>query len=203
MIPKILDKISNYANKQKIVIHKGSDGRLNSTKDEKGLIKLLKKKYHINEGKKRAWYDFSVTDKGIFYPVNIKSTTEKKNDNLSCKLGIYYALTGIEPTFANESGWDKYFKMLEKDLKKNSRDYYFMVLNKTTRKTRMCSLKGLAEVVTTGNNLPFQCNFSKNMKEKKRSYEDAKEFLIEEFKKSIIKTRDKYDAFKGAFPDRL
>ena len=156
--------MSEYLNTLEIeVTDSQRDGRINSILHEDKLTELLAKKYPIDVPEARAWYDFSVTHNGIFYPVNIKSTTGKGNDNLSCKLGIYYALTGIKPTFANEIGWEKFFKRLEEDIKKNNRDYYFMVLNKKLSEasgfaeTEIHALKGLQSLVPNGNNLPFQC----------------------------------------------
>ena len=55
----------------------------------------------------------------------------KTADNLNCKLGIYYALTGSMLTFDNTIAWDNYFKMLSNNLKENHTNYYFLILNKS------------------------------------------------------------------------
>lgn len=78
----------------------------------------------------RDWVDFSFEENGIFYPVNIKVSTTKTTDNLNCKLGIYYALTGKLPPFGNGVGWEQYFKTLRDNLVENDRDYYFFIFNK-------------------------------------------------------------------------
>ncbi len=201
MIPERLVELSKYANTQKFEItERHKDGRQNSAEDEEKLTELLAKKYPIDVPEARAWYDFAITDDGIFYPVNIKSTTGKGNDNLSCKLGIYYALTGKNPTGQRLSGWRAYFDKLNADLSENDADYYFLVLNKGTGKTFMAALKGLQSLVPNGNNLPFQCNWTENTQYKSRTFEEAKDFLLSNFAKSIRGRTAIGDDFKDNFP---
>ena len=204
MIPERLVELSKYANTQKFEItERHKDGRQNSAEDEEKLTELLVKKYPIDVPEARAWYDFAITDDSIFYPVNIKSTTGKGNDNLSCKLGIYYALTGKNPTGQGLSGWRAYFDKLNADLSENDVDYYFLVLNKGTGKTFMAALKGLPDIVFSGNNFPFQCNWSKNMEYKSRTFEEAKEYLLKGIGIAAEKTMTKYDGFRASFPGYL
>ena len=201
MIPERLVELSKYANTQKFEItERHKDGRQNSAEDEEKLTELLAKKYPIDVPEARAWYDFAITDDGIFYPVNIKSTTGKGNDNLSCKLGIYYALTGKNPTGQGLSGWRAYFDKLNADLSENDVDYYFLVLNKGTGKTFMAALKGLQSLVPNGNNLPFQCNWTENTQYKSRTFEEAKDFLLTNFAASIRGRTAIGDDFKDNFP---
>tara|TARA_B100000678_G_C17962793_1_gene403894 strand:+ start:45 stop:665 length:621 start_codon:yes stop_codon:yes gene_type:complete len=201
VIPERLVELSKYANTQKFEItERHKDGRQNSAEDEEKLTELLAKKYPIDVPEARAWYDFAITDDGIFYPVNIKSTTGKGNDNLSCKLGIYYALTGKNPTGQRLSGWRAYFDKLNADLSENDADYYFLVLNKGTGKTFMAALKGLQSLVPNGNNLPFQCNWTENTQYKSRTFEEAKDFLLSNFAKSIRGRTAIGDDFKDNFP---
>ena len=201
MIPKILCELSDYLNTLEIeVTDSQRDGRINSILHEDKLTELLAEKYPIDVPEARAWYDFSLTDDDIFYPVNIKSTTGKGNDNLSCKLGIYYALTGKNPTGQRLSGWRAYFDKLNADLSENDVDYYFMVLNKKTRKTSMSALKGLTKLVPNGNNLPFQCNWTENTQYKSRTFEEAKDFLLSNFAASIRGRTAIGDDFNDNFP---
>jgi len=201
VIPEKLVEISEYLNTQKFEVEDSQrDGRINSIGDEEKIIKLLKEKFPINKPKIREWYDFSLTHNEIFYPVNIKSTTGKGNDNLSCKLGIYYALTGKNPTGQGLSGWRAYFDKLNADLSENDADYYFLVLNKGTGKTFMAALKGLQSLVPNGNNLPFQCNWTENTQYKSRTFEEAKDFLLTNFAASIRGRTAIGDDFKDNFP---
>ena len=206
MIPEKLDEISDYLNTQKFEVEASQrDGRINSILHEDKLTELLAEKYPIDVPEARAWYDFSVTHNGIFYPVNIKSTTGKGNDNLSCKLGIYYALTGKNPTGQRLSGWRAYFDKLNADLSENDVDYYFLVLNKGTGKTFMSALKGLYSLVPNGNNLPFQCNWLENRRKgyQSRTFKEAEKFLLTKFGESIKGRIAIGDDFKANFPDYL
>ena len=196
----------DYLNAQKWKITDSQrDGRINSISDEDKIIELLKKKYPIDVPPPRSWCDFSYDD-GIFYPVNIKSTTGKGNDNLSCKMGIYYALTGKNPIEEQVSSiWKSYFDKLNADLSENDVDYYFLVLNKGTGKTFMSALKGLRSLVPNGNNLPFQCNWLENTPKdyKSRTFKEAKKFLLTNFAESIRGRIAIGDDFKANFPDYL
>ena len=82
-------------------------------------------------------------------------------------------------------------------------DYYFLVLNKKTRKTSMSALKGLTKLVPNGNNLPFQCNWTENTQYKSRTFEEAKDFLLSNFAKSIRGRTAIGDDFKANFPAYL
>jgi len=105
MIPKKLIEIKKFLDNEKIKLSKKSrDGRINSALNEDILVKLISNNFEINLPRARDWVDFSFEEKSILYPVNIKIIETTKNDNLSCKLGIYYALTGMIPDFGNELG---------------------------------------------------------------------------------------------------
>lgn len=68
--------------------HGFPDGRINSSKNEEELLEKIKKHFNIRIPKSRDWYDFSINESDIFYPVNIKITkTGLGADNLNCKLG--------------------------------------------------------------------------------------------------------------------
>ena len=92
------------------------DGRINASINEAEILNVIKKKFDIETPRSRAWYDFSITIDDNFYPVNIKTTDTTHADNLNCKLGIYYALTGLLPDFPNEINWHNYFEKLKKIL---------------------------------------------------------------------------------------
>ena len=216
MIPNILREISDYANTQKIDLTKlGTHVRIDSATHEGKLIELLQKEYpNIKRSKKKAdWFDFSYDD-GIFYPVNIKSTTVTVNCNLSARLGTYYALTGKVPEFANNCSWDYYFRHLKKDVPANMGtakvdvDHYFMVLDKETveesgnASTRMYALKALDKIIDNGSN-GFQCNFSKNDKEVERSYKEAYDFLFGHLVECARLSSFQYLGFTANYPGIL
>ncbi len=199
--PKLLQEIRDYLIKNNFSLSKRfKDGRINASINEDEILNQIKKKFPIQIPKSRYWYDFAIEDKNVFYPVNIKVTNTTQADNLNCKLGIYYALTGNFPDFPNEISWLDYFVKLRKDLKKNDSDYYFLVINKMNLKDIFLnSLKSLSKLQPNGNNLPFQCNWDANRKYKNREFKDSVNFLLKTFGKSIKLRAEVYFIFKKLF----
>ena len=179
---------------------KSRDGRINSAFNEDEIFDLLEKNFDTIRPKARDWVDFSFVDNEIFYPVNIKVSTTKTADNLNCKLGIYYALTGKIPPFGNGVSWENYFKLLSENIKSNDRDYYFLIINKENyQDIFVTSLKGLQVIVANGNNLPFQAKWDDNRIHEKRSYKASKEFLLSTFKESLKLRADAYFSYEKYF----
>jgi len=206
--PKILNNIIQFLKDEraKLVLSKNSDdGRINSIQNEAEILELLETKFKIEVPKVRAWYDFSITGKdNNWFPVNIKVTNTKGNDNLSSKLGLYYALTGKQPDFKNEFGWDKFFTKLKENLVENNKDYYFLVVNKSENQDIFLnSLKQLKSLVPNGNNLPFQCHWNKNRIPQIRTFSESKKFLLESLGKSITLRAKVYIHFKELFGEYL
>ncbi len=135
----------------------------------------------------------------FFILINIKTTTTKTADNLNCKLGIYYALCGLLPTFNNEIAWEKYFQKLHKDLGKNTdRDYYFLIINKNDPKDIFInSLKGIQTLQP--NNLPFQCKWDNNREIIQRDFDGSKNFILSALAESVKLRANIYLAFKEFF----
>lgn len=182
---------------------KFQDGRINSAVNENTIIDLISKFTEIDKPRSRAWFDFSFTENGIFYPVNIKITTTNTADNLNCKLGIYYALTGLIPDFPNEINWLHYFELLYENIGLHkTNDYYFLVVNKEDNSDIIVnSLKGLSKIQPNGNNLPFQCKWDSNREVKKNSFNQAKDLILGTFGESIKLRADIYFNFKRYFPE--
>lgn len=201
MLPKTLLDIVKFLQDYSLNLSKNSrDGRINSAFNEDEIVNILENNFLINRPKMRDWIDFSFESKGVFYPVNIKVSTMKTADNLNCKLGIYYALTGNIPTFNNGIAWDNYFKMLSDNLKENNADYYFLIINKNNPKDIFAnSLKGLEVLVPNGNNLPFQAKWDNNRTFTPKSFELAKNFLLNAFEESLKLRADAYFSFKKYF----
>ncbi len=204
MIPEELIKIKNYLNKENFKLKNTfEDGRLNASINEDQILKLIRKEYEINIPKSRSWFDFSIETENIFYPVNIKVTNTTHQDNLNCKLGIYYSLTGHLPDFPNEIRWLHYFEKLKNNLGKNkSKDYFFLVINKSDlTDVFVNSLKGLNSIYPNGNNLPFQCKWADNKMFKKRKFKDSQDFLLKTFGESIKLRSEIYFNFKKYFKE--
>ncbi|GAA9973756.1 hypothetical protein VN0948_13810 [Helicobacter pylori] len=186
MIPTQLNEIAEFLKTNPYHLSQPlQDGRLNPSVNEEEILNTIKHFFPIQLPKAREWWDFSFEENDIFYPVNIKTTTTKTADNLNCKLGIYYALCGLLPTFNNEIAWEKYFQKLHKDLGKNTdRDYYFLIINKNDPKDIFInSLKGIQTLQP--NNLPFQCKWDNNREIIQRNFDGSKNFILSALAKSV------------------
>ncbi len=166
-------------------------------------MNIITGRFKVDIPKYRSWYDFSFKDNNLFIPVNIKITETTKADNLNAKLGIYYALTGLLPTFPNEINWLRYFEELSNNIGSNKdRDYYFLIINKqNTNEVIVNSLKSLKKLVPNGNNLPFQCRWCDNKEPVKRTFLQAEKFLLTTFGKSIKLRAEIYFQFKKYFKE--
>jgi hypothetical protein len=203
-LTSVLVEIKNFLTLKGVTLSKTfSDGRINASLNEQEVIKLIKRKFPITLPRDRDWYDFAIEDGGSFYPVNIKVTKTTSADNLSCKLGIYYALTGLLPDFKNEITWENYFKKLKENIgHKKNRDYYFLILNKSdTTDVFVTTLRSLNTLQPNGNNLPFQCKWDINRDMKRRTFEEARDFLLDTFWKSVELRANMYETFKHYFPE--
>ncbi|WP_154427160.1 restriction endonuclease [Helicobacter pylori] len=198
MIPTQLNEIAEFLKTNPYNLSQPlQDGRLNSSVNEEEILNIIKHFFPIQLPKAREWWDFSFKKNDIFYPVNI--TTTKTADNLNCKLGIYYALCGLLPTFNNEIAWEKYFQKLHKDLGKNTdRDYYFLIINKNDPKDIFInSLKGIQTLQP--NNLPFQCKWDNNREIIQRDFDGSKNFILSALAESIKLRSSIYLKFKEFF----
>ena len=201
-MPQILIDIQNHLAANAPQLSKDHiDGRINSALNEEEVIEVIKKKFKIKEPAARQWYDFIAVDGANEYPVNIKVTALETTDNLNCKLGIYYAVTGVWPTFTNQTVWESFFKKVKADINtRTDRDYYFLVVGKSDPSDIiLTSLKQIGTLVANGNNLPFQCNWAKNRALKVRTHDESVKFILGVLKKSC----DLRANIKKEFEDHL
>lgn len=215
VIPVVLNDLAKWLNTAKTHLSiTSADGRLNSALNEGEIINYLQnfyepfyltpKGYRIDPAQARQWYDFVVVnnDETEWYPINIKVTETTSADNLNCKLGVYYALTGLKPHFGNEVSWEKLFAEMSKNARENDKDYYFLVVNKNIgHEAFIATLKSLQEIQANGNNLPFQCRWNNNKKPILRNYRETKKFLLACFGESVKKRADAYLSFLTYFPE--
>jgi len=202
--PKQLVNIAAYLRKEQLALSAQSeDGRVNSVKNEEEVLNCIRRKFDVDKPRARKWYDFVLDDGNASYPVNIKVTTTDSIDNLNCKLGIYYALTGLLPDFVGGIGYESYFEKLQTNLgHSQDKDYYFLVVNKQDPSDVFVnSLRGLQDIVPNGNNPPFQCKWSANRDYQKRTFDEAKDFILSTMGVSIKLRADAYISFKKYFPD--
>lgn len=207
MIPQGLTDIQNFLIANAVQLSKQfQDGRINASINEDEIIKAIKSKFDIELPPPRHWYDFAIKKGSEKIPVNIKVTSTSTADNVQCKLGMYYALTGIWPNFANEMPWGDYFKLMKKGLNtKTDKDYYFLVVSKKSpRDVFSTSLKQIQTLVANGNNLPFQCNWGSNRAPQSRTHDPrdaAVKFLLGKFYESIRLRANILDEFEANLGD--
>lgn len=176
-LPLILYKIQKYLKSQSFQFSKeNEDGRLNSCIDEEQVIKLLIEKFgdRIRKPKMRMWYDILIFDYTYnWIPVNIKTTTTMTNDNTGNLAMCVYAYTDEELDIHREQTYENgpmsvilFDKLKNKKYNtSNKKDYYFIVLNKTSSNDIIVnSVKGLTVLTPNINNLPFQVCWNKNKK---------------------------------------
>ncbi|WP_139452289.1 restriction endonuclease [Campylobacter armoricus] len=174
-----LETIVKFLQKNPIQLeNKNEDGRINSAINEDDILKVLNQNFkNIKRPYIRSWYDFSIIEKEEIY-VNIKISDLDNNtaDNCSSKLGMGYALSGIKNM---PISWDAFHTMLAKELKIGY-DYYFLVINKNnTKDCFYTSLKRIQYLVPNGNNLPFQCDWSKNRNFSNRSELESIKYILD------------------------
>ena len=225
LLEEALTKIVSFLKTKKIKLSKiATDERTNSSKNEEEVVDAIVSFSIANEwmiknnlkigtpnltsDNNREWYDFSIesndtSKNNYFMPVNIKVTQLDGGaaDNLNCKLGIFYALTGCLPSSVNiKNGisWPKYFELMDEKMATNkNKDYYFLVVDKNdSSNVFFSSLKTLNTISPNGNNLPFQCKWCENKTRVERNYKDARNFILDCFRISIEKRDTTGQAFK-------
>lgn len=203
MIPNRLAQIVNFLREYDFNLSRRTrDGRINSAFNEDEIFNIINKNFEVNRPNMRDWIDFSFEENSKFYPVNIKVTTTQTTDNLNCKLGIYYALTGQKPPFDNYAHWGVYFQSLRQNLRNNNEDYYFLIVNKNDfGDVFATSLKCLQSITPNGNNLPFQARWDVNRSPQNRTFEEAKDFILETFAQSLKLRADAYFHFINYFSE--
>lgn len=204
MIPQELVDIQKFLSANVVQLSKKfQDGRINASINEDEILQVIDANFDIELPPPRFWYDFAIERGSEKIPVNIKVTSTSTADNVQCKLGMYYALTGIWPKFANEMPWGEYFSLLRRGLgTRTDRDYYFLVVSKKNPRDIFCtSLKQIDTLVANGNNLPFQCNWGNNRVPKQRNHDAAAQFLLGRFQDSIRLRANIQGEFQAAFGD--
>lgn len=171
------------------------DGRLTSAESEVAVCEHFKLLFEDTEVEvieapaARHWYDIMLKYKGEVYPINIKITSGHSADNVSSKVGMFYALTGMWPEGMTQlNRWDRYNTLLTENLNPSATsDYYFVIYFKEEEIFLFTSLKRLQVLVANGNNLPFQCNWSDNCELTTRSPEEQVQYIMEVYYTSWVK----------------
>ena len=208
-VPPILIDIADHLARHRFCISShNQDGRINSAINEDEVLNYIDRSFGFPEGyslvrpQARDWFDFAIEGNQQFYPVNIKVTKTDTTDNLNCKLGIYYALTGLKPAFGNGIAWLPFFQKLHAAFGRHQdKDYYFLIVNKNNLSDVFCStLRGIENLTPNGNNLPFQSRWQDNHRLIPRTFEESTHFIMNTFGESIKLRSDIYFNFKRYFP---
>jgi hypothetical protein len=187
-IPSIFEQVketlSNFTSSNSY-----DDGRTNSIVDENSAIDLLKDKFNIIVPPPRHWYDVAIVDGTETYYCNIKSSTHKAADNLNARTAMLYCFTDVDVDKLNQyTRWEEFEEcMIKYKDAEIERNYYLIVLNKNDGSCVIQSLKTLQKLTPNGNNLPFQINWKDNMVCAERTHKEAREFVINAYKKSVKK----------------
>lgn len=175
-----LREITDFIRQSGLVLESDSDdGRVNSITNEEQIIDLLQANFdYIDKPQIRNWYDMAIEldDADDIY-VNIKVSNFENSaaDNVSSKLGMGYALTGIKNL---PVAWEKFNHLVANHLRVGY-DYYFLVIDKSNiSNSYWTSLKRIDKLVANGNNLPFQCNWSINREFSRLSELEAMKYIL-------------------------
>ena len=198
MFPTELPNAVDYLNTLTINVSEShEDGRVNSIDDEDTIIDLLVEKFgdNIETPPPRCWWDIKV----FGYPLNIKSSKfGNAADNFSSKAAILYALTDLPEEEVTCTSWKSFQNKLQMNSSQEKpRDYYIIVLDKTTNKVYLQSLKSLQKLTSNGNNLPFQIKWKDNTHPIERNYLQSYDFLIQCYKDSVRKKILSHDGFEN------
>ena len=198
MFPTELQNAVDYLNTLTINVSEShEDGRVNSIDDEDTIIDLLVEKFgeNIETPPPRCWWDIKV----FGYPLNIKSSKfGNAADNFSSKAAILYALTDLPEEEVTCTSWKSFQNKLQMNSSQEKpRDYYIIVLDKTTNKVYLQSLKSLQKLTSNGNNLPFQIKWKDNTYPIERNYLQSYDFLIQCYKDSVRKKILSHDGFEN------
>lgn len=151
------------------------------------------------------WYDFLVysLDGQIWMPINLKVSTLKGNDNLSSKEGLYFALTGKNPSGGVIRNWELFCSNLAANVCRmdNSADYYYLVVQKPTANQPMgrvfwTSLLKLQRVTPNGSNPPFQCKWQENVERASRSRQEAVDRLLDVLGETFVLRANALNSFQ-------
>ncbi len=195
---KTLDEIVKFLKLYPVgLIEENRDGRINSGLSEDIVLGEIQDEFGcsvIEIPEAREWYDFAIhdDDSDIYY-VNLKISdlSNHSADNLSSKIGMGYALTGIIDL---PLSWPRFNEAIINGLT-GGFDYYFLIINKNNPcDVFWTSLKRINKLVPNGNNLPFQCDWSGERDWANRNELDATRYILEQYLESWDKKVKGYPA---------
>ena len=187
LIPPELEAAAKYLGQRKMTLPSGGgDSRGDSSAGESTVIQVLQNAQqwnivgrNVGTSTNRAPYDMEF--EGLLVDVKISSLG---TDNTNAKSAIFYLLTGEtkHPTHTKPF-WET---LRDKETPDEQRDFYYLIVNKSnTSDVFVVSLKHIAEVVPNPSNQPFQANWDNCRQPTKRTWQEAKQYLLGIWAKSI------------------
>ena len=188
MIPAVLQGVATAMTEAELTLPSGGgDARRDSSDAESTVILWMQNQRrwdiyspNVAASNNLGWYDLQVD--GLY--CDIKVSNLRSNDNTNAKQTIYYFLTGDTENPPQQR--NRFFaQMKEREDPDEQRDFYFIVVDKTTSETFIVSLKGIHEVTPSVSNPPFQCRWTNCRTPVERTWEEAKHFLLSNWATSI------------------
>ena len=169
------------------------DGRINSVLNEEQITDIIIPKFsYIEKPPIRKWYDIAIKgniEETIYVNIKVSDFCNGASANISSKLGMGHALTGIIDL---PTSWKAFNKLVAENIRIGY-DYYFIIIDKNNiNNSYWTSLKRIDKLVSNGNNLPFQCNWSKNRIFSNRTETEAMEYILKTYINSWDKKTDGY-----------
>jgi len=159
------------------------DGRIGSSILEKKVLNKIKEEIpQIIKAKSRCWYDFEY--KGYYF--NLKITNGKTRDNIFDRCSFLYILEGKQKNIS----FSKLYDLLTntKNLKRNYREYYYLVIFKNGAKPflrSLCDLKCVRYNSNLNNVLQISWNEEKKTKLEYRTIKEFKQYYFSLISKCI------------------
>lgn len=153
----------------------------------------------------RTWYDFLVSGTKAddpWIPINLKVSTLRGNDNVSSKAGLFYALTGLQPTNRLVANWDSFCLNVAANVRRENcdSDYYFIVVEKNrgneVGQVFWTSLLHIERVTPNGSNPPFQCRWGENMNRITRPRAESVDALLDVVGRTFVLRAKALESFK-------
>ena len=203
-IPPFLELIKRFlANENLTLSQETDDGRNDSVNDEriiidKLILKFGEERFHVPPP--RFWYDILIKDLHFgWIPVNIKSSKCNSADNCGNLAICVYSFTNEPMDLWTQYNNGVMSTVLLNKIQTNGynynikRDYYFLVINKQdTSDIIINSCKGLPNLTSNNNNLPFQINWGNNREYIWKPIKECIKNLIITIQKPSIGWREKF-----------
>ena len=188
LIPSALEAAAKYLGQQKMTLPSGGgNSRVDSSAGESTVIQVLQNAQqwnivgrNVGTNTNRAPHDMEF--EGMLVDVKINSLTG--HYDTIAKSTIFYLLTGEtdHPTHTKPF-WET---LRDRETPDEQRDFYYLIVNKNdTSDVFVVSLKHIAEVMPNPSNQPFQANWKNCRQPAKRTWQEAKRYMLGMWAKSI------------------